>query len=614
MIKKFLKNNFWTILLAALIGFIYFLPNILIPYFLEKEGYASYHLLSLEAPVLDEIGSYGVKIKEIMEGKIKDGDPYLFEYKNYPTIWGNYYMSLLAGKLLRLFFIQNPTLFFVIGDFLFPALNFILAFYIFYLLTRNRRWSYLSALVLISFPNLSSLLGLVSSASYQDAAAFLKSISQAFDPDFTRLLVPAFSFPFFLTAMLCLLYWLEKDTSVRRWAVGISTGLLFYIYFYYWMFWAISLVILFSGFLIYRRWETVWSFLKIGAISLLLALPFWLNFYQLLQSPSYQVLSGRAGLALGHFFDFGSGDNYVMIVLAILTTGLAMKRGLFNKKFFAFLASILLTTLIVINLQLIFGFNPQPDHWGSRVNIYILVLALLVAIFYILKLKNFTTLMRYAPIVIVPALMIVALWAKTTNSSINKYNYLVFPDVIKSYEWINENILTDKVLVTPSTKSNIALPFFTGVNIYAPPINFSIAPTVEITDRFLEAYRIFGVSADFLKNNLESGLASVDPRVLFAKRRLEFDPLFFLLGDLEKTRGNYNYQSKNQYPASENVERFLALYEKISPPSQKLSLKYRADYLYWGPYEKLFGHFKPEKFKNLEKIYDYNLVQIYKIN
>ena len=61
--RQFVSSYGITIILAFTVGLIYFLPNILIPRFLEKEGYHSYQLLNLEAPVLDEIGSYGVKIK-----------------------------------------------------------------------------------------------------------------------------------------------------------------------------------------------------------------------------------------------------------------------------------------------------------------------------------------------------------------------------------------------------------------------------------------------------------------------------------------------------------------------------------------------------------------------
>lgn len=614
MIKNFLKNNFWTIILAVMLGFIYFLPNILIPRLLAKEGNYSYHLLNLEAPVLDEVGSYGVKIKELLEGKQHDGDPYVAEYKNYPTVWGNYYMAWLVGKILLIFQAQSPVPLFIVGDFFFPALSFVLAFYIFYILTKHRQWSYLSALVLIAYPNLSALLWFGKHETYQSVATFLDAFSRLFDGDFTRLLVPAFSFPFFLAAILALLCWLEKNTRVWLWTVGLTTGLLFYIYFYYWMFWTISLGILFLVFLLRRQLAMVRSFFKIGVISLIVSAPFWLNFYQLSQSPAYQVLRLRAGLVMGRFLDYGSWDNYVIIGLALLITGLAVKRGVFNKNFFSFLFSILLATLVVINLQVIFGFNPQPDHWGSRVNIYILVLALMLGVFYFFKLKNFSTLTRYLPLIIIPALLMVGLWSKTTYAMISKYDYLVFPDVIKSYQWINEHIPTDQVLVSPSTKTNIALPFFTVANIYAPPINFSVAPADEITNRFLEAYRVFAVPPEFLKNNLATGVAAVDQHTLFAKRRLEFDPLFFLRGDLDKTLGGYNYQLKNRYPDQSIVVEIINQYTRLTMPMNRLTFQHRADYIYNGPYEKLFGRFNPKKFNNLEKVYDQNLVQIYKIN
>ncbi len=51
---------------------------------------------------LEEIFSYGAKVREIIDGHFFDGDPYLAEYKHMVTAWDFYPLALVLGTdLLR---------------------------------------------------------------------------------------------------------------------------------------------------------------------------------------------------------------------------------------------------------------------------------------------------------------------------------------------------------------------------------------------------------------------------------------------------------------------------------------------------------------------------------
>lgn len=609
-------KNYWSALLAAfLVGLIYFLPNILIPRQLASEGYTNYHPLNLEAPVLDEVGSYGVKIKEVLEGKFDDGDPYLAEYKHQPTIWGNYYTSLAVGVILKLFGLTDPTPLFVIGDFIFPSLAFLLAFYLFYLLIGDKRWSLLGGLVMIVFPNLGALRLAVAMPWWRQADIFFSATGRLFDDTLPRLLVPSFTLPFFLLALIAFIRLNDKPTIGRMIIAGLTFGALFYVYFYYWMF----TVIFFTFFGLWLLWRRDFVLLKfiIGVVATagLVAWPALAAMVRLLRDSSYAALRLRAGLVVSRTVNLGSIDNYIFIVLMIIIFIWAVKKQYLKNYQAGWLGSALVTTLAVTNIQLIFGFNPQPDHWGSRVTIYILVMGLIIGAWCVMRLARIEIIRRFAPLILIPILMITGAVNKIQTAQLEVWNYQMFPDVSASLAWMASHLPPESVVVTPSTKMNILLPFFTSVNVYVPPINFTIAPTEEVQNRFLEVYKLYNVTPEFFTKIFSFGINGADFKDLFANRRMELDPFFFISGDLDKTLSGYSYHQRELYIPAERVKNLLITYRALAAPvPPTLHLAHHADYLYNGPYERLFNKLKPSLFNNLELVYNHNLVQIYAIH
>ena len=59
------------------------------------------------------------------------------------------------------------------------------------------------------------------------------------------------------------------------------------------------------------------------------------------------------------------------------------------------------------------------------------------------------------------------------------------------------------------------------------------------------------------------------------------------------------------------IREFIEKY-KITKPSIK-NLKYRADYLYYGPYERGISDFKSSEYPELKSVYSNSSVEIYKI-
>lgn len=109
------KRYLLTLFLATAVGFMYFLPHLLM-YLSTPNGKIYY-------PVSPSERLYGSQVKEIVDGHFGIGDPQLFEHKNTTSIFPylpSYLLALLSlmtGSIINAFYLS---------DFLFPAILFIL--------------------------------------------------------------------------------------------------------------------------------------------------------------------------------------------------------------------------------------------------------------------------------------------------------------------------------------------------------------------------------------------------------------------------------------------------------------------------------------------------------
>ncbi len=622
--RRIIFQNPGVVAVALAVGGIFFLPNILLPALQGQGGFGIYHPMSLEAPTLDEVAAYGSRLREVMDGHFSDGDPYIREYKNKDTMWGSNFMAILLGSIPYLLRLKDPTVIFQIGDFIFPALIFLAAYALFFLITRNKLRSILGALIFSAFPNISVFRAFFSRDFYATFSLerLFGIFERIFDSTLTRLFVPGFSLIFFILFLFAVLRALKSEKEKPPFSILVASltfGLLFYIYFYYWAYAVVLMVILLS-FLLFIEKEKAFRVLKILFGGFIISLPYWLKILRLHDNPLYKELSARVGLEVSRIFRIESMDAYVLaIILSIILIWLGRKRGEMITGIF--LGTALLSYIVVLNMQIITGFNIQPDHWGSRVNVYILSLGLIIAIFWIFdflsKKFKYNNSILSAPIIYALLLFFffMALIIQIRNSSFMANNYRIHEDLLAAYKWIDRNTAKDSVFLTPSSKNVFYLPFFTHANVYAPPACYSLLSRDEIIDRFLETYAYFGVPEDFLKRSLEANLG--DGANIEYARASENDPIYMLFCDTYadyKPGGYISGNSLRPFPRSvleEILDRYkakLALIKSNDPPLSSL-----VDYVIWGPNERLIGKFDPRKHDNLRLIFSQNLVEIYEM-
>jgi len=596
------KNTIVFISLCAiLLGLLYFLPNILLPKYAKDAGLENFNFFSLNAPTLDEVAAYGTRVKDVIDGNFKDGDPYLLEYSNKPTIWGSYYMSIPLGLVSYILRARTAQNIFYWSDLFFPVISFLILFILFRKITKHNSFSIFTSLVVIAFPNL-SVLSKLFSLDFVKNISFINLwgiVSNVFDPSFSRMFVPSFSFIFFAGFLLNLYLLLSEPTKKRVLFTAFNFGILFYVYFYYWSYSTIVLGLLFLYFLIRRDWTKMWQIFFTGLIGLITSIPYWIKFFQLKNYQYYLDISNRVGLELGYAFRASGIGTYIKVVILMILI-IFFSHLLSKKNTPIFLGALLLATIIVTNVQIVLGYNVQPDHWGSRLNVYIYTMSLLLFLFLFFstiyhekKSRKFFTI---SSILGIFSLFVIGFVYQVNAARATFSDYTIPNDVIESFNWIDKNIDQDKVFITPSSKTIFYLPFFTSARVYVPPACYTLAPREEIFNRFTEASRLFNFNENKFKNLLYSRVEIENPSLYFL-RQVEIDP-YYLLICADSNPGNFYDDVYNKF------------LEKIDVSVDSLS--FNVDYAFCGPSEKLLGDCK--KIENQELVFSNNSVNIYKIN
>ncbi|MBU1179755.1 hypothetical protein KJ885_02325 [Patescibacteria group bacterium] len=609
---KLSKSKIAVLIFVALAaGFIYFLPNILIPHFYNEAHGSNYTWRDVRSFDFEEMFSYGVSVRDVVDGHVIGGDPYLWEYKDMPTGWDYYPLSVATGLFLKLFNINDISPLFRIGDFVFPIVSFIIIFFLFFWISKNFFFSIVSSIIFLFFPNVFVFRDIFSSNFYNnfELIKITNLFAGSFNGTFSRIFVPALTMIFLNTFLLFLYYSVSKGKIKKIWLVlcGISYGILFYIYFYYWVFATISLGFLFIFFLFYKR-EIFWRIFRILIYGLIVSIPFWIKFFILAGNPIYDELVNRVGLLKGRIF-IAPAAGYWAVLFIFIFFGMIFWKKMKQNNLFFYTLSLLLTILVVRNLQLIFGFNPQPDHWGSRITVYIMVLAIIVAVFLSMdkifkRYKKSLSFILFASILFLLTMASVVQFRDSQSSAYSRDIFFVEENLMDSFEWIDKNTEKDSVILSNSNLMRTALPFFTHSNVYVPQACLSLASNGEILDRYREVYSIYGTPAALLKDALDNNYEKYTQlqQMNISNGFGMFCVMYY------KLEGDKVIATET--PDSVKKE-FIEKY-KITRPDIK-NLKYRADYLFYGPYEQLISDFDADKYPELELAYSNNSVKIYKI-
>ncbi len=227
-------------------------------------------------------------------------------------------------------------------------------------------------------------------------------------------------------------------------------GSLFYVYFYYWAFAAVFLIFISALYFLTRDRARALAALYTFIGGAVLAVPYAIKTILFRQNEFYVEISKRVGLEISRAFRTSSLDNFIFLfLLAVFGWFLAKKRGV--KQVGVIFVALFLTVVAVLNLQVVTGFNIQPDHWGSRVNVYILAFMLFVVICWTLEkfYANYFLLRTLVSLVIVFFASLGVIF-QIQSSAILANKYKIPEDNLIAWRWIDKNLPRDSMFVFPS--------------------------------------------------------------------------------------------------------------------------------------------------------------------
>lgn len=588
-------------LFAAVIGLIHVSHNFLIP--LELGHIAPdniYRPMTIQSNY--DIGTfYAARVKAVAaRGQIFSGDVNLAEYPNTPSSVPFLPSAILGVSAKFLGSVERAIIF---SDFVFPALAFVIVYLLIFRFIK-KYWLALSGAVFFIF--LPGWEVLVTSPSVSGWREILYRVVPFFDTQsaliFLRFDYPKLTEVFYAAALLLFYENLRRPGRIGLvLASGISFGALLYIYLYngLYMFMGVSFLIL--GLLLFKEYARAVTVFKIFGIALLMSVPYWSNFISLHNLSQYNDILWRLGVEVTHSFRWTSWTSIARaLVLSVLVWVLGAKE---NRIRSIYLISFLIPIIFALNIQVVTGINPAPDHW-HRAQFLPVSLALLLFINMAINAwgrshfaGKYSLYLRRTPIVLVIiflAMQIVGQWLFSTNSKV-VMKYGVPEAFIRSYKWLDD-AQKGSVVGTLSAETDAEIAMYTNRWIYIPRAFNTIAGTDELWSRTINLAEILRLNADEFRD-------------LFGR---DSDLTSFVFGDLYRSRElNSIFRSEpRDVPAEVLDEKALILANKDFSV-----LAYKLDYLYVGPRELALYKNKTPDFESIfgPPVYSQDGIRIYKI-
>lgn len=467
-----------ALILALTIGALYVSHHVFIGKILSDRGEV-YTPITV-ASSRDEGAYYALRAHAAYKGDLIVGDVNVYEYKDTPAYLpiGNPLIMAgvgrLAGSLERGF---------IFADFLFPALIFLIIYAIAYECVRSRLGSLLFASIFLIVPKF---------ALFPSAGA-LPSLDIPSELYFSRFEYPEITFFFFGLAI----YTILRTFRGEKWmpfAAGASFGLLFYTYLYDWVYVGSALLLVTFLFLFERNWIQLRRVGAIFCMAALISVPYWINLFMVVHLPSYSDLLVRIGTEVGAQLRIEIvWPSYVRAAVLALTTWflLGKERHLLR----VLLVSLLLPIFVLLNLQIVTGVMPQPDHWHRTQ-----FLALALAVFVISHHVTRSILARAPPRLIrsivligVSIFLLFGAWSQYSLSQVRSGEHTLDPSYAHAYAWLREHD-PHAVVATLDSTTNHELVMHADSLLFVPSGLNTIAPTEEIWNRVTLLTRLLGMS------------------------------------------------------------------------------------------------------------------------
>ena len=555
--------------------------------FLRSLGAEQYQPVTVAADY-DTATVYFPRAKAVYDGQWKVGDINLIEYQGSPAPMPML-NPIVMGTLSRLLGSMKAGV--IVSDFLFPPIIFLL-FYSFIFMFSQRK--FLSLFV-------SSLFIFVINLPFWELHHLFKPPLVGFI--FRRFEYPQITMPFYLLAAYFTYLAIQKRRTSFMILAGIFAGSLFYTYLYDWVSFFTGLGFLFSFLLVARKWEAAKQIAGIIAIGLFLSSFYWANFFTLTHLPQYHDIVSRIGVEISHSVRFFTWKFYLRIALfAVMVYYTLRKRDSVSAMY---LIAFLVPTFVTLNLQVLIGMNPQPDHWGrTAIPFAYASLTMAAIVFHERYLKRISfRMLTVGSVVVLVLLFSLEIFYVFRIARLTQARHVIPSDRAASYRWIRDNLTKTTVIGTLSPLTNLDMQLYIDNKLFLPFSINTVASNEEIWQRFFYLIKLYNISPDGV-------------RQLFANQ--EGVPYHEQMSPYLFQNTFYGNKLNSFFVDFDETKRIIPpklIDEKIRQYSKLDGMKpaFKLDYVYYGPNEKLLGGEDPIKQNSkLQEVYKDEHVRVYK--
>ncbi len=490
-LKRIAKKHWLVFVLALLVSDIYGSHHIFIPRILGPERVATYYPLTFAAH--PDAAFYGLRANAVYYGDWRTGDVSVSENADSPWLLPPFGAVLIGGMGRVLGSLDRA---FVVSDFLFPPLIFIALYFLAFELTAVRTLSLVFAsffvfipMALLAFPPLTpSLLRMLVERIMPEPASILY---------FSRLEYPKTTFLFYASASYSTVRALRRGERWTVWLAGISFGLMFYNYLYDWVYFFIALCLTATFFAMQRNYAPCMRLAKIASIGFLVSLPYWYNMFLLRRLPHYHELEARIGMETGHAFRlFSVWKSYVRsILLGALAVWFAPRH---QRAVLWYILGGLGAFFVAVNLQVVLGFNPHPDHW-YRISFLPVALAMLFTGYWACKRYLSVRILSHGPVIAMVFITLImgrSLISQYQYSVRDAQYYALDPAYAAAYVWLEQEAEKNATVAALDFATNNELGLHTAQKTFVLNAVHTTVPDEEIWRRYMRASTIAGMSVE----------------------------------------------------------------------------------------------------------------------
>lgn len=676
MIKNtILKNKTDIILslsLAAISGLIFYYPNYKIPRKVSSNKVLSEHFIYAPitaervSPTHDEL-RYAELVRESMDGNKYLGDPVIFEHrKDFNPL--NMLPFVIAGFFSKL--LGSVGSFFKWADFFFPAISIIAGYFFLRLFLKNRLIAFWGIIILLSmysfFPLLNVLL-----FNFNSAFRHTNNFKIAINVFALKYPSYQFVFPFtFLFYYFCYKL-LTKNKNIHFLITGALLGLSCYIYIYSFMTLALQITFLMIWVFIKGKKDLAFKFFLAGILALVIAFPYMVRMLIFTLNPDHIYKSMMAGMSKSVDYNIVKTLIKFLICTTLLLYISRKIRAIGNEV--AFLLSFIGSVSFIMILSMIIFFLPQTQHLNTFEARNVVVISLLLPVSMLLKKDQIKALfperlfqhfigkqklISFAKICLIGVIILHStqimasqLYYLHKKSTLYYHKYTIDHDTMDAYTWLDKHVPKESVVLTINEKTIGEIPLFTGCFVYIPDMFLTMSPIEEVWDRVKQGFGFYGVNKQKLECVLEGYKPVYSEEILnlepkseldikkIQQARLEFEKKWFaelvfsanfLFDSKSLTYQHYKkYLTPDELDLIHGREKGRLFWQGIffiptNLINEQLSnykteegnidlLKYKVDYIWFGPLEKDLAGTERIRSDKLELAYQNEQVALYKV-